>query len=180
MSVALSDYTLYFDGSIVTDPSKLHRYVGKVDPSALFVSEMTHDLIKYNRLVTPDKRIRLRSDFAPTLPVPQWIDDYMYKCTDQELYVYLCKRLQNHCTDMPIEYRKQAVDRLAQEWELFSRKGMFLLLRVLIGIINTLTKNGIPWGPGRGSSTSSYILFLIGLHNVDSVLYDVDVTDFIR
>lgn len=180
MSVALSDYTLYFDGSIVTDPSKLHRYMGKVEPSALFVSEMTHDLIKYNRLVPPDKRIRLRDDFTPTLPIPHWADDYMFKCTDQELQLYVCKRLQAHCASKSVEYGRQAVERFGQEWELFSRKGMFLLLRVLIGIINTLTKNSVPWGPGRGSSTSSYILFLIGLHNVDSVLYDVDVTDFIR
>jgi DNA polymerase III alpha subunit len=136
--------------------------------------------MKYNRLVAPDKRIRLRSDFAPTLPTPAWAEEYMLKCTDDELHVYMCKMLQRRCAHMSIEYSRQAVERFSQEWELFSRKGMFLLLRVLIGIINTLTKNSVPWGPGRGSSTSSYILFLIGLHNVDSVLYDVDVTDFIR
>jgi DNA polymerase III alpha subunit len=43
-----------------------------------------------------------------------------------------------------------------------------------------MTAKNIVWGVGRGSSCSSYLLYLLGLHEVDVVKYDVDISDFIR
>jgi len=36
------------------------------------------------------------------------------------------------------------------------------------------------WGVGRGSSVSSYILYLIGVHKIDSIKYDLDYKEFLR
>jgi DNA polymerase III alpha subunit len=36
------------------------------------------------------------------------------------------------------------------------------------------------WGVGRGSSVASYVLFLIGVHRIDSMKYNLDYKEFLR
>ena len=43
-----------------------------------------------------------------------------------------------------------------------------------------MRENNIVWGVGRGSSVSSYVLYLIGVHKVDSIKYNLDVTEFLK
>ena len=40
-------------------------------------------------------------------------------------------------------------------------------------------ENKIVWGVGRGSSVSSYILYLLGVHKVNSIKYGLNITDFL-
>ena len=53
-------------------------------------------------------------------------------------------------------------------------------LGFLIYLIDLMRTNNIVWGVGRGSSVSSYILYLIGVHKVNSILYKLDINDFLR
>jgi Bacterial DNA polymerase III alpha NTPase domain len=64
------------------------------------------------------------------------------------------------------------------EWFLEHRKQD--MLRTLVYIADTLENSEIPWGVGRGSSISSYILYLIGVHDIDPVEYDLDWREFLR
>jgi DNA polymerase III alpha subunit len=36
------------------------------------------------------------------------------------------------------------------------------------------------WGVGRGSSVASYVLYLLGVHRIDSMFYDLDPSEFLR
>jgi DNA polymerase III alpha subunit len=36
------------------------------------------------------------------------------------------------------------------------------------------------WGVGRGSSVSSYVLYLLNVHRIDSIKYNLDYQDFLR
>jgi DNA polymerase III alpha subunit len=47
-------------------------------------------------------------------------------------------------------------------------------------IVDTLRKNQIVWGVGRGSSVASYALYLIGVHKIDSVKYDLPIGEFFK
>jgi DNA polymerase III alpha subunit len=47
-------------------------------------------------------------------------------------------------------------------------------------LVDTLRKNIIVWGVGRGSSVASYILYLIGVHRIDSLYYDLDIAEFLK
>jgi DNA polymerase III alpha subunit len=49
-----------------------------------------------------------------------------------------------------------------------------------IYIIDPLRKNNSVWGVGRGSSVASYVLYLIGVHKIDSLFFDLDIEDFLR
>jgi DNA polymerase III alpha subunit len=70
--------------------------------------------------------------------------------------------------------------RLTQEIVRYQERGLFSVLKTIIYIINRLTAKGIVWGVGRGSSVSSYILFVIGAHDVDSYAYELDINDFLH
>ena len=50
----------------------------------------------------------------------------------------------------------------------------------MIYIVDIMNKENIVWGVGRGSSVSSYLLYLIGVHKVDSLQYNLDVKEFIK
>ena len=63
--------------------------------------------------------------------------------------------------------------------EVEARK-LFPVLRIMIYIIETMRKNNLVWGIGRGSSVASYVLYLIGVHKVDSLKYNLDIKEFLK
>ena len=71
-----------------------------------------------------------------------------------------------------------ALDRLTQELAEFEKRGMLPFLRTIIYILDELRRREVIWGVGRGSSCASYVLFILGLHSVDCILYDVPLDEF--
>tara|TARA_A100001011_G_C14282863_1_gene832302 strand:- start:883 stop:1386 length:504 start_codon:yes stop_codon:yes gene_type:complete len=74
----------------------------------------------------------------------------------------------------------EEIDRVKEELVLYQKFGLYPVLRFLIYLIDLMRTNNIVWGVGRGSSVSSYILYLIGVHKVNSILYKLDINDFLR
>ena len=70
--------------------------------------------------------------------------------------------------------------RVNDEYKLFKQKKFVKVLQFLIFFVNTLRDNNIVWGVGRGSSVSSFCLFLIGVHKINPMLYDLDYKEFLR
>jgi DNA polymerase III alpha subunit len=70
--------------------------------------------------------------------------------------------------------------RVCEELEEFKQREMFPMLKFLVYMVAELKHNNILWGVGRGSSVSSYILYLIGVHKIDSVKYNLDYKEFLR
>jgi len=71
-------------------------------------------------------------------------------------------------------------DRVETEYELFERKKFIKVLQFLIYFINTLRKHNKVWGVGRGSSVASFCLFLIGVHKINPIQYNIDYKEFLR
>lgn len=71
-------------------------------------------------------------------------------------------------------------DRVLEELNMFEERDLFSLLKHLIFLVDHFRKNKIVWGIGRGSSVSSYVLYLIGIHRVDSIKYNLDIKEFLR
>lgn len=71
-------------------------------------------------------------------------------------------------------------ERVLYELNLYDEFNMNKLLRCMIWLVDYMTENNIFWGLGRGSSVSSYCLYLIGLHLIDSLEYDLDVKEFLK
>jgi DNA polymerase III alpha subunit len=75
---------------------------------------------------------------------------------------------------------QEQTDRVSEELEAFIQRGMMDLLFYLKYLVDTMKENGIVWGVGRGSSVASYVLFLIGVHKIDSIKYNLDWQEFLR
>lgn len=74
----------------------------------------------------------------------------------------------------------EQLQRVGEELLLFQERGLFDLLRYLRYLVDVMRENNMIWGVGRGSSVSSYVLYLLGVHRVDSMFYDLDVKEFLR
>jgi DNA polymerase III alpha subunit len=74
---------------------------------------------------------------------------------------------------------KQRV-RVDEELTLFIQHGMFDLLFYLKYLVDIMRQHSIVWGVGRGSSVSSYVLYLIGVHRIDSIKYNLDIKEFLK
>ena len=72
------------------------------------------------------------------------------------------------------------LQRTGKELLLFAERDMLDLLRYLKYLVDTMRSHNIVWGVGRGSSVASFVLYLIGVHKVNSITYNLDIEEFIR
>ena len=72
------------------------------------------------------------------------------------------------------------IDRVDEEYKLYSQADLVMLLRLFIFLVDYMRKNKFLWGVGRGSSVSSFILYLIGIHRVDSLKYGLAISDYLK
>ena len=76
------------------------------------------------------------------------------------------------------------IERLKEELDYFvghnsTNSNHTSLLVVLNRMVDKMKDDGIVWS-GRGSSCSSYVLYLIGVHDVNPIKYDIDFTEFTK
>ena len=95
---------------------------------------------------------------------------------------------------MPDEYKKldiaewvltqcktqEELQRAGEELLLFHERNMFHLLCYMKYLVDTFRKNNVVWGAGRGSSVASFVLYLIGVHKINSLYYDLDIKEFLK
>jgi DNA polymerase III alpha subunit len=72
------------------------------------------------------------------------------------------------------------LQRCGHELMLYQERGLFDLLRYLAYLVDVMRQNAIIWGVGRGSSVASHVLYLMGVHRVDSLYYNLDIREFLR
>jgi DNA polymerase III alpha subunit len=72
------------------------------------------------------------------------------------------------------------LQRVGKELILYQERDLFNLLRYLKYFVDTMRENKILWGLGRGSSVSSYVLYLIGVHKINSLYYDLPIEEFLK
>jgi len=75
---------------------------------------------------------------------------------------------------------QEQLQRVGQELLMFQERGLLDLLRYLKYLVDVMRDNRVIWGVGRGSSVASYVLYLMGVHRIDSLYYDLDPGEFLR
>lgn len=133
---------------------------------------------QYNRNIelNADPLPKLRELDEIDLPIDQfdqtlqsnWFMPDSYKKLDIEDWLF------HQCTE------EIQVVRVLEEIELFKRRDMMMILRYLKYLVDVMRENGIVWGVGRGSSVASYCLFLIGVHKIDSIKFNLDIKEFLK
>lgn len=72
------------------------------------------------------------------------------------------------------------LQRVGEELLLYQERNLFDLLRYLKYFVDTMRSNQVVWGLGRGSSVASYVLYLLGVHKINSMFYDLDIREFLK
>ena len=70
--------------------------------------------------------------------------------------------------------------RVLEELVEFEKRDLMKLLQWMKYFVDVCTTDSILWGIGRGSSVASYVLYLIGVHRIDSIKYNLDWKEFLR
>ena len=164
-------------GQAYTDSNELCNLLYK-DPNLDISRFQVEDSLEYNRSVA---ELHAELDLLDSYhQINQTIEEFdrvlqgnwrmpkEYKDMDIAEYVLgLCKA-------------DHELQRVGQELLLYQERDLFDLLRYLKYLVDTLRKNNIVWGVGRGSSVASYVLFLIGVHKIDSLYYNLDIDEFLK
>jgi hypothetical protein len=74
----------------------------------------------------------------------------------------------------------EELQRAGQELLMYQERDAFMLLRYMKYLVDIMRENGIVWGVGRGSSVSSFVLYKLGVHRINSLYYDLDPTEFLK
>lgn len=98
----------------------------------------------------------------------QWFMGEYYKEMD------ICSWLLERCKT------ETELERVQVELELFRQHNMIDVLKYLKYLVDTMRYHNVLWGVGRGSSVASYCLYLLGVHKINSIKYDLDIHEFLK
>src|SRR5210317_1466253 len=151
-------------------------YSGHADKVHVVLCDANDDIDKFNAAMEEQgfdklqKYIPLDVDQKTFDSVCQseWFMPEKYKNMD------IAEYLQSKCTT------QEELTRYFEEYAEFNKRGMLPLLRYMIYLVDYMRENNIVWGVGRGSSVASYVLYLIGVHRINSIQYDLDWREFLR
>ena len=113
------------------------------------------------------KEIDIPREAWDRLNQESWFMPEQYKNMDIESFIV------EHCPE-------ENYSRVVEELGLFHQHNMMDLLRYLKYLVDTLRANNVLWGVGRGSSVASYCLYILGVHKVDSIKYELDIHEFLK
>ena len=154
-------------------------YSGHADKCHVVLCDPSDDIDKFNAAMQDQhlpeltKYIALDVDQKTFDGVCQseWFMPDEYK--DINVYEYVLGKAETPCP-------QHVQDRIWQELDAFRERGMKDLLRYMIYLVDYMREHDIVWGVGRGSSVASYVLYLIGVHKIDSIKYELDWREFLR
>ncbi|MGY8864131.1 MAG: hypothetical protein ACKVJK_00745 [Methylophagaceae bacterium] len=151
-------------------------YSGNADKVHVVLCDQNDDVDKFNE-VCEEQGINKLQKYIPldvdeqtfdSVCQSEWFMPDEYKNMDISQY------LQDKCKT------QEELVRYFEEYAEFNKRGMLPLLRYMIYLVDFMRENDIVWGVGRGSSVASYVLYLIGVHRIDSIQYDLDWREFLR
>lgn len=66
----------------------------------------------------------------------------------------------------------KAAERLSVELSFFQKENSYLIFK-LVELVKQFKSDGVVWGVGRGSSCASLLLYVLEVHDVDPLKYDI-------
>ena len=164
-------------------------YSGNADKVHVVLCDQNDDVDKFNE-VCEEQGINKLQKYIPLdvdeqtfdgVCQSEWFMPDEYKELWHKGFAILAKRQEELQSDPHSVYTEFLPTLLNEELcRAFTERGMLPLLRYMIYLVDFMRENDIVWGVGRGSSVASYVLYLIGVHRIDSIQYDLDWREFLR
>ena len=142
---------------------------------SLFMVEPNEGFDTYEK-ISGNKLSKFVDDDNPTGPDPEtleWNVPEEYKDLD---ILELCIRELDIRGLNTNSYR----ERVDMEIKMMNDRNMLPMLRYLVALIDDFRTRQVVWGVGRGSCCASIVLFLMDIHRVDCVKYDIGIEEFLR
>ena len=135
------------------------------------------DIEKYNQR-HPEATIKIIDvDDVPEMPP---VRAYSFMIPDYYLELDLDEYVAEKLVDKFPNPSDLYTDRVVLELAMMRERDMEDLVRTLIYMVETFEQNNVVHGVGRGSSCASLVLFLIGIHMVNPIEYDIPIEEFLR
>jgi DNA polymerase III alpha subunit len=166
-------HRLWCDGDIVVKHNHVMDYILKYNPSQIYTNKITPEIQEYNNLADNPIIKKLDLNFPEDI---EWNIPDHYKTLNIKDYVF------DKLSEQPLSDKAyiKRINRIKNEYNVYKRLNLLSLLQALVYVIDTFTEKNVVWGVGRGSSVASYILYLIGVHDIDSVQYNLDFNEFLQ
>jgi DNA polymerase III alpha subunit len=179
-STQLKDRVLLYNGKSVIDPEYLEDFILEygLDGSDLLVSQSFEELDEYNLYAPDEEKVVIYNECQKNICEYKYDTKYniprKYLTMDVEDYV-----MKKHLSS---EFKDDAgrLARIQMELNMFHERKLMDFLRVIIYVVDIFENDGVVWGVGRGSSVSSYVLYVIGVHDIDSFKYNIDIKEFLK
>lgn len=170
----LKGRTLYYDGDIEVQAKMAPLFALSNPGIKFYVDEITNDQMVGELLIDKDNRVQVKSFVRPL--------DFAWKIPEKYLKMSIDDRICDALVDENLSDDELAprIVRMQEEMQIYKKLDLLDFLRTLCYIVDTLEEKNIPWGVGRGSSVSSYVLYLIGIHDIDSVKFELKFKEFIK
>jgi DNA polymerase III alpha subunit len=168
----LKDRFLVYDGDSILKPDKiLEKILNGSKVNNICTSEITDDIKQFNltSLIKIEVKTELKN-FDHCWNIPKY-----YKNINVLEYVI------NKYINMYGKFDDIGkYNRIIHEMQLFKKYKLYDFLKTLIYINETFENQNIIKGVGRGSSVASYVLYIVGIHMIDSYKYNLEFSEFIR
>jgi DNA polymerase III alpha subunit len=168
----LPDRVLHPNGqSIVSAEQCVNFLLRGLTPVHFAVEELTPDIIEHNRR-SVDKILSVSE-----LKEPDFDLSYAIPVEYQQLDV--CKYFLDKL-EAREEWRLNdaIIDRVENELVFIQRTSAENYFRTIIYIVDRLNAEKVVYGIGRGSSCASFLLYMIGLHTVNPIEYEIPMEEF--
>ncbi len=134
---------------------------------------MDEEIREYNRqCLLHDKREFVLAETSPEAPLSERTQRWLIP--EKYLGIDVAALCLERCDD------PEGIRRVEEEMALYEERGLIPLLQTMLYMVDIMRENKIVWGVGRGSSVSSYILYLIGIHKINSLKYNLRIEEFLR
>lgn len=168
----LPNRKLHPTGQTILSPTQCVKYLLQgLTPGQFLVEELTPEIIEHNR--RSESKILSVSE----LKEPEF--DLTYAIPTKYRQLDVCKYFID-LLDANEEWRSNDViiDRVENELSFILKMDAVDYFRTIIYIVDRLNEEKVVYGIGRGSSCASFLLFMIGLHTVNPIEYEIPMEEF--
>jgi hypothetical protein len=154
--------------SLLLEGRNIDRLSVSIDDDIILFKQYQEDLLSEPITFFDDAAEQINSDTLIKSGADEWIFPMEYQTIDVKEW------LLGKCNT------EQEISRVNEEYVLFEERDLIMALRSFIFLVDYMRKHKHIWGVGRGSAVASFCLYLIGVHKVNPLLYNLPISDYLR
>lgn len=141
-------------------------------------AEMRGQFIDYPEAI--ENALKIAEECTVEIPYGKWILPNFETPKNTEPSDYLRELVRERSTRLLNSTDKEVQDRLNYELNIITSKGYSTYFLIVQDFVNWAKNNSIMVGPGRGSVAGSLVAYVLGITDIDPILYNVPFERFLN